>query len=360
MTTELTKDAGRELPDLALLQAIRPSASRMAAGEEAFVRLLHEEIEPLVRRLPDGGWPLCERTARAVLWLTLSDPPADAVIMWMHWLGEKNQADGFPPSEYVRIGHALVWIAREMSGTKWSTTTGSAWIRFFMWLQPLLQAGARRPTALQSRATFQEHPVPQQRPSFHPHAVPQQQAAPQEHALPQQRPTFHAHAVPQQQAAPQTQPTSWEQPTPQEQPVPQEQPAPQEQAASQEQAAPQTQPTSWEQPTPQEQPAPQEHAAPQEQAAPLEQTAPLEEHRPETVPQQAAPVHEAASPPAADTDVSPSAGLSAGEDEPTPVHDQAVPDKSAPPRATSSTRRQARQRPRHSANGSGAKPKPRA
>jgi len=147
MTTELTTDARQELPDLALLQAIRPSASRMAAGEEAFVRLLHEEIEPLVRRLPDGGWPLCERTARAVLWLTLSDPPADAVIMWMHWLGEKNQADGFPPSEYVRIGHALVWIAREMSGTRWSTTTGSAWIRFFMWLQPLLQAGARRPPA---------------------------------------------------------------------------------------------------------------------------------------------------------------------------------------------------------------------
>jgi len=277
MTTEVTSNARRELPDLAVLQAIRPSASRMAAGEEAFVRLLHEEIEPLVHRLPNGGWPLCERTARAVLWLTLSDPPQDAVIMWMHWLGEKNQADGFPPSEYVRIGHALVWIAREMSGTRWSTTTGSAWIRFFMWLQPLLQAGARRPPAPQPRATFQEHAVPQQRPSFHAHPVPQQQA------------TFHAHAVPQQ-------------------------------------------------------------------AAPQEQAAPLEEHLPETVPQQAAPVHEAASP-AADTDVSSSADPSAGEDEPKPAHDQAVPDTSAPPRATSSTRRQARQRPRHSANGSGGKPR---
>jgi len=322
MTTQLTKDARQELPDLALLQAIRPSASRMAAGEEAFVRLLHEEIEPLVHRLPNGGWPLCERTARAVLWLTLSDPPQDAVIMWMHWLGEKNQADGFPPSEYVRIGHALVWIAREMSGTRWSTTTGSAWIRFFMWLQPLLQAGARRPAAPQQRrATFQEHAVPQQRPAFHAHAVPQQQAAPQEQAVPQQQATFQEQAVPQQQAAPQ------------------------------EQATPQTQPASS------GQAAPQEQAVSQEQAAPQEQTAPLEEHLPETVPQQAAPVHEAASPPAADTDVSSSAGPSAGEDEPTPVHDQAVPDTSAPPRATSSTRRQARQRPRHSANGPGAKPR---
>jgi hypothetical protein len=339
MTTELTTDARQELPDLALLQAIRPSASRMAAGEEAFVRLLHEEIEPLVRRLPDGGWPLCERTARAVLWLTLSDPPADAVITWMHWLGEKNQADGFPPSEYVRIGHALVWIAREMSGTRWSTTTGSAWIRFFMWLQPLLQAGARRPAAPRPRDTFQEHAVPQQRPTFHPHAVPQQRA------------TFHAHAVPQQQAAPQ-EPATF-----------QEHAVPEQQATFQEQATPQTQPTS------REQAAPQEPVVSQEQAVPQEQTAPLEEHLPETVSQQAAPVHEAASPPAADTDVSSSAGLSAGEDEPTsghdqptpvhdqptPVHDQAVPDKSAPPRATSSTRRQPRQRPRHSANGSGSK-----
>jgi len=316
MTTQLTKDARQELPDLALLQAIRPSASRMAAGEEAFVRLLHEEIEPLVRRLPDGGWPLCERTARAVLWLTLSDPPADAVIMWMHWLGEKNQADGFPPSEYVRIGHALVWIAREMSGTRWSTTTGSAWIRFFMWLQPLLQAGARRPPAPQPRATFQEHAVPQQRPSFHAHPVPQQQA------------TFHAHAVPQQAA-------------------------PQEQAAPLEEHLPETIP---QQAAPREQAVSQEQATPQEQAAPEEQAAPLEEHLPETVPQQAAPVHEAASP-AADTDVSSSADPSAGEDEPKPAHDQAVPDTSAPPRATSSTRRQARQRPRHSANGSGGKPR---
>jgi hypothetical protein len=34
-----------------------------------------------------------------------------------------------------------------------------------------------------------------------------------------------------------------------------------------------------------------------------------------------------------------------------------VPDTSAPPRTTSGTRRQARQRPRHSANGPGAKPR---
>lgn len=199
MTTELTRDARQALPDLAVLQAIRPSARRMAAGEATFVRLLHEEIEPLARRLPDGGWPLCERTARAVLWLTLSDPPAEEVITWMVWLGEMNQADGFPPSEYVRIGHALVWIAREMSGTRWSTTTGSAWIRLFMWLQPLLQAGARRPAVPRQRATFQEHAAPQQQ------AAPRErvQTAPREEHLAETgpQPVVPQQAVPAHEAA---------------------------------------------------------------------------------------------------------------------------------------------------------------
>jgi hypothetical protein len=244
MTTELTRDAARALPDLAVLQAIRPSARRMAAGEAAFVRLLHEEIEPLARRLPDGGWPLCERTARAVLWLTLSDPPAEEVITWMVWLGEMNQADGFPSSEYVRIGHALVWIAREMSGTRWSTTTGSAWTRFFMWLQPLLQAGARRPAVPRQRATFQEHAVPQQQATFQERGP----TAPREEHLPE--------------------------------------------------------------------------------------TAPQQAVSPQAAPPQAAPAHEAASRTAADTDVSPGAGPSAGEDEPAPVHDQVMLSTTGPlPRA---------------------------
>lgn len=149
--TELTREtlpgAGPEPLDPALLQAIRPSASRMASAEDAFVRLLHEEIESLVSQLPDKGWPLCERTARTILWLVLSDPTAETVAHSLRWLSEANQADGFPVSEYVSIGHALVRIAREISGTKWTTTTGSAWIRFFMWLQPHLQGGVRRPAA---------------------------------------------------------------------------------------------------------------------------------------------------------------------------------------------------------------------
>jgi hypothetical protein len=302
MTTELMRDVGQKLPDAAVLRAIHPSACRMATREEAFVRMLHEEIEPLVRRMPEGGWPFCERTARAVLWLALSDPPPEAVFRWMHWLGEVNHADGFPPSEYVSIGHALVWIAREMTGAKWSTATGSAWIRFFMWLQPLLQAAARRPAVPQQRATFQGHAVPQRQATFQEHAAPQTQPTFTEHTVPQQQATFQEHA------APQTQPTFTEHA------------APQQQAASWEQAAPQEQATSWEQPAPQEQASPRAHV----QAAPREEhplgTGP-QEVLSGTGPQQTLPAHEAASLPAADTDIP---GLPASEDEPTPVHDQVM------------------------------------
>jgi hypothetical protein len=146
--TELARDAqpyaGQEPLDPALLQAIRPTATRMAAAEDAFIQLLSEDIATLVSHLPDRGWQLCERIARTVLWLALTDQPADVAVQSLHWLGEANQADGFPASDYVTVGHALVRIAREMSGIKWTTTTGSAWIRFFMWLQPHVRAGARQ------------------------------------------------------------------------------------------------------------------------------------------------------------------------------------------------------------------------
>jgi hypothetical protein len=136
------------------VQAIRPSAARMAAAEDAFVQLLREDIGVL-RQLPDRGRQFCKRTARTVLWLALSDPSADEAVQSVHWLGEENQADGFPQSDYVTVGHALVRIAHEMSGMKWTTTTGSAWIRFFMWLQPHLQAGASQQAARQEAARQQ-------------------------------------------------------------------------------------------------------------------------------------------------------------------------------------------------------------
>jgi hypothetical protein len=179
--TELARDAqpyaGQEPLDPALLQAIRPSATRMAAAEDTFIQLLSEDIATLVSHLPDRGWQLCERIARTVLWLALTDQPADVAVQSLHWLGEANQADGFPASDYVTVGHALVRIAREMSGIKWTTTTGSAWIRFFMWLQPHVQAGAKQ--AAHPEAAYQQQAV--QQPVVHQQAA-QQEAARQQAA----------------------------------------------------------------------------------------------------------------------------------------------------------------------------------
>ena len=201
MTTELGRDpqpyAGQEPLDPALLQAIRPTATRMAAAEDAFIQLLSEDIATLVRHLPDRGWQLCERIARTVLWLALTDQPADTAVQSLHWLGAANQADGFPASDYVTVGHALVRIAREMSGIKWTTTTGSAWIRFFMWLQPHLQAGAKQ--AAHPEAAYPEPAAQQAAPQ---QQVPQQAAHPDtayQQALRQQ--ALHQEAARRQAAA---------------------------------------------------------------------------------------------------------------------------------------------------------------
>jgi hypothetical protein len=150
MTTELV--AG---PDDALLQAVRPSASLMAADEELFVRLLHEDIGSLVGRLPGGGWDFCERTARIVIWLTGPGQPPEAVAEAMQWFVAANQADGFPLSEYVSVGHALVRVAREVSGNRWTSATGSAWIRFFMWMQSHLRAGVQATAQATAQAATQ-------------------------------------------------------------------------------------------------------------------------------------------------------------------------------------------------------------
>jgi hypothetical protein len=155
MTTEVIRDtpsdAGQPL-DAALLQLIRPSASRLASVEGTSVRLLLEDVERVVRHLPGNGRPFCERMVRTVLWAVLSDQPPNAIVDGMYWLGSTNQAEGFPANEYVSIAHAFVRVVREMSGQTWTTTTGSGWIQFFMWLQPYVVAAARQVAAKQEAA----------------------------------------------------------------------------------------------------------------------------------------------------------------------------------------------------------------
>ena len=159
MTTELVRDmqsdGGPPPLDPALLQVIRPSANRMAAAEGTFVQMLYEDVEPVVRHLPGSGWGFCERTVRTVLWVVLTDQATDAAVEGLYWLGMTNQAEGFPASEYVTVGHALVRVVRDMSGEKWSTTMGSAWIRFYMWMQPYLQDAAQRVADQQAAARRQ-------------------------------------------------------------------------------------------------------------------------------------------------------------------------------------------------------------
>ncbi|HWG03301.1 MAG TPA: hypothetical protein VG164_15815 [Trebonia sp.] len=156
MTSELIRDnpadAGQPPLDPALLQVIRPSASRLANIEGTFVQLLHEDIEGLVRQLPGTGRPFCERMVRTVLWTVLADQPPNAIFEGLYWLGSTNQAEGFPSSEYVTVAHALVRVVREMSAERWTSTTGSAWIQFFMWMQPYVLAAAQQVAAQQEAA----------------------------------------------------------------------------------------------------------------------------------------------------------------------------------------------------------------
>lgn len=149
MAGAMQPDGGPPPLDPVLLQVIRPSANRMASAEGSFIQMLHEDIEGLVQHLPDGGWGFCERTVRTVLWLVLTDQPTEAAVEGVYWLGSVNGAEGFPASEYVSIGHSLVRVARDMSGEYWSTTTGSSWVRFFMWMQPYLQTAAEHVAAQQ-------------------------------------------------------------------------------------------------------------------------------------------------------------------------------------------------------------------
>lgn len=156
MTTEITRDspadAGQPPIDPAMLQLMRASAGRIAAVEGTSVQHLHEDIGRIVWHMPGNGRPFCERMVRTVLWTVLADQPPNAIVDGLYWLGSTNQAEGFPASEYVTVAHAMIRVVREMSGPKWETTTGSAWVQFFMWMQPYLLTAARQVAERQEAA----------------------------------------------------------------------------------------------------------------------------------------------------------------------------------------------------------------
>jgi hypothetical protein len=140
---------GRPPLDPGVLEAVRWSAGWLSQMQNAFIDGLHADIATLIPDLPPSGREFCERMVHAVLWAALTDDPPDLVTGSLRWVGTMNHLDGFPREHYVDVAHALVRVVHDLAGSHWSTSTGSAWISYFLWLQPYLMEGAQQAAARQ-------------------------------------------------------------------------------------------------------------------------------------------------------------------------------------------------------------------
>ena len=138
--------------DPRVLQVVRSSAVRLIRFEGAFIQQLQSDIRPLVPGLAGDGWAFCERMVHALLWIATTNQPPHAIADALRWVGERNRLEGFPEPRYQDVAHALVRAVRNVSGDNWTTSTGSAWISYFLWSEPYLLAGARRAAAQQAAA----------------------------------------------------------------------------------------------------------------------------------------------------------------------------------------------------------------
>lgn len=138
------------------LQGIRQSAALLARDQGTFIGQLHYDVTSLIPEsaVPPGFdmWGFCDRMAQALLWVAATDQPPRVVINSLRQLGGQNWYEGFPDSQYASVAHALIQTVHYLSANIWSTSTGSAWISFFMWVQPHLVAGARDTAARESAA----------------------------------------------------------------------------------------------------------------------------------------------------------------------------------------------------------------
>ena len=73
------------------------------------------------------------------------------------------------------VAHALIRTVHDLNANDWSTTLGSAWISYFLWIQPHLLAGARDAAARETtareaaaREAAAEPPPPSRRPPASP------------------------------------------------------------------------------------------------------------------------------------------------------------------------------------------------
>ena len=128
----------------ALLQVIRSSADHLTHLQDAFIRQLRTDIITMIPDLAADGWAFSERMVGAVLWAATTDQPPQVIIDGLRWLGAANWREGFPETQYVSIAHALVRSVHVLSESDWSTSLGSAWISYFLWIKPHLMLGAQQ------------------------------------------------------------------------------------------------------------------------------------------------------------------------------------------------------------------------
>jgi hypothetical protein len=142
--------------DPGAVAVIQQSAALLSRDRDAFSRQLHLDVTGLIpdTAVPAGFdmWAFCDQMAQALLWVALTDQPPRVVTDALRQLGANNWLDGFPDAQYASVAHALIQTVHYLSANIWSTSTGSAWISFFMWTQPHLLAGAREAAARQATA----------------------------------------------------------------------------------------------------------------------------------------------------------------------------------------------------------------
>jgi len=131
----------------AVRRVIRATAGRLPGQDEAFARQLRHHalalIPDLAGQLVGDGWPLCERLIQVVRWVAETDAPPQAIASALRQAGAQDWREGFPITQYVNLAHALVRAVRDLIEADWTTSMGSAWIAYFLWIQPHLAAGAQ-------------------------------------------------------------------------------------------------------------------------------------------------------------------------------------------------------------------------
>lgn len=142
--------------DPGALSVVRQSAALLARDQGSLTRQLHADVTSLI---PDSAlppsfdmWGFCDRMAQTLLWVALTDQPPPVVTDTLRQLGGRNWSAGFPESHYASVAHALVQTVHYLNANNWSTSTGSTWISFFMWIEPHLLAGAGEAAAYEAAA----------------------------------------------------------------------------------------------------------------------------------------------------------------------------------------------------------------